>query len=100
MPRITIDLSDIRMPTGSAEEMAFHTFRNYREATCAWAGDLYSHPDGLLHGVADAVKARPWRRQQGRTTVLTGRAGQLLRNAWATEVLLNAPRTLGDDLVT
>jgi hypothetical protein len=24
----------------------------------------------------------------------------MLRNAWATEVLLNAPRTLGDDLVT
>lgn len=53
-----IDLSDIRMPTGSAEEMAFHTFRNYLEATCAWARDLYPHPDGLLAGVADAVTAR------------------------------------------
>lgn len=100
LPLITIDLSDIRMPTGSAEEMAFHTFRNYLEATCAWATDLYPHPDGLLAGVANAVKARPWRKQPGGTKALSARAGQMLRNAWATEVLLNAPRTLGDDLVT
>lgn len=100
MPLFTIDLSNIRMPTGSAEEMAFHTFRNYLEATCAWASDLYPHPDGLLAGVADAVKARPWRTQPAGTKTLSPRAGQMLRNAWATEVLLNAPRTLGDDLVT
>lgn len=100
LPLITIDLSSIRMPTGSAEEMAFHTFRNYLEATCAWASDPYSHPDGLLAGVADAVKARPWHSQPAGTKTLSPRAGQMLRNAWATEVLLNAPRTLGDDLVT
>jgi hypothetical protein len=99
MPPITIDLSNIRMPTGSAEEMAFHTFRNYLEATCAWASDLYPHPDGLLAGVSEAVKARPWRKQPAGTKALSQRAGQLLRNAWATEVLLNAPRTLGDDLI-
>lgn len=100
MPILTLDLSNIRMPTGSAEEMAFQTFRNYLEATCAWASDLHPHPDGLLAGVADAVKTRPWRTQPAGTKALSGRAGQLLRNAWATEVLLNAPRTLGDDLVT
>jgi hypothetical protein len=97
---LTIDLNNIRMPSGSAEEMAFHTFRNYLEATCVWASDLHPHPDGLLPGVADAVKARSWRNQRGATRTLSARAGQLLRNAWATEVLLNAPRTLGDDLVT
>jgi hypothetical protein len=96
----TIDLSGVRMPTGSAEEMAFQTFRNYLEATCAWASDLHPHSDGLLGGVADAVKARPWRKQPAGTKALTIRAGQLLRYAWATEVLLNAPRTLGDDLVS
>lgn len=100
MPPIAIDRSNIRMPTGSNEEMAFHTFRNYLEATCAWANDLYPHPDGLLAGVADAVKSRPWRGQPAGTKTLSPRAGQILRNAWATEVLLNAPRTLGDDLVT
>jgi hypothetical protein len=101
MPLITIDLSSIRMPTGSAEEMAFHTFRNYLEATCAWASDLYPHGDGLLAGIADAVKARPWRKQPVDTKVLSPRVGQILRNSWATEVLLNAPRPLGgDDLVS
>ena len=100
MPPITFDLSSIRIPTGSDEEMAFHTFRNYLEATCNWARDLYPHPNGLLAGVADAVKARPWRKQPPGTKTLSARAGQILRNAWATEVLLNAPRTLGDDLVT
>jgi hypothetical protein len=95
-----IDLSNIRMPTGSPEEMAFQTFRNYLEATCAWASDLYPHPDGLLPGVAEAVKARPWRKLPAGKKVLSARAGQLLRNAWATDVLLNAPRPLGgDDLV-
>lgn len=97
---LTIDLSNIRMPSGSAEEMAFHTFRNYLEATCAWARDLYPDPDGLLAGVAGAVKARTWCKQPAGTKTLSGRAGQFLRNGWATEVLLNAPRTLGDDLVT
>ena len=100
MPPITIGLSNIRMPTGSDEEMAFHTFRNYLEATCNLASYLYPHPNGLLAGVADAVKSRPWRGQPAGTKTLSPRAGQILRNAWATEVLLNAPRTLGDDLVT
>jgi hypothetical protein len=98
--RITVDLSSIRVPTGSAEEMAFRTFRNYLEATCAWARELYPSPDGLNAGVAAEVKSRSWRKEPSGTKVLSPRAGQMLRNAWATEVLLNAPRTLGDDLVT
>ena len=51
MPPITIDLSNVRMPTGSDEKMAFHTFRNYLQATCNLANYLYAHPDGLLAGV-------------------------------------------------
>lgn len=101
MPLVTIDLSNIRMPTGSDEEMTFHTFRGYLEATCAWASDLYPHPDGLVAGVAAAVKARPWRAERSMGKTLSPRAGQILRNGWATEVLLNAPRALGgDDLVS
>ena len=99
MPPRTINLSAIRMPTGSDEGMAFHTFRNDLEATRNWAADLYPHPDGLVAGVADAVKARLWRAQRPGTKTLSARAGQMLRNAWATEVLLNAPRTFGGDLV-
>ena len=98
---ITIDLGRIRMPTGSDDEMTFHTFRGYLEATCAWASDLYPHSDGLVAGVAAAVKARPWRDERPSGKALSPRAGQILRNGWATEVLLNAPRSLGgDDLVS
>lgn len=96
-----IDLISIRMPTGSDEEMTFHTFRGYLEATCAWATDLYPHPDGMVAGVAEAVRARPWRAKPPTRRTLTPRAGQVLRNGWATEVLLNSPRALGGgDLVS
>lgn len=91
----TIDLSSIRMPTGSNEEMAFHTFSGYVEAVCSWATALYPHPGGMVAGVADAVKARPWRSTALTGRALSPRAGQILRNGWATEVLLNAPRALG-----
>lgn len=98
---VTPDLGSIRMSTGSDEEMTFHTFRNYLEATCAWARDLYPHPAGLVAGVAQAVKARPWRADAPLGRALSPRAGQILRNGWATEVLLNAPRALGgEDLVS
>lgn len=96
----TFDLSDIVMPTGSDEEMVFHTFRGYLSAVCNWTGDLYPHPDGTLAGVAQAVKTQGWRTrtQAGRT--LTRRGAEIMRNGWATEVLLNSPRVLGgDDLV-
>lgn len=96
-----IDLSSIRMPTGSDEEMTFHTFRGYLEAVCAWATALYPHPHGMVAGVADAVKARPWRAKAPDGKALSPRAKQVLRNGWATEVLLNAPRALGGgDLVS
>lgn len=96
-----IDLSEIRFPTGSDEEMAFQTFRSYLEAFCTWSRDLHPHEDGLVPGVAGAVKARPWAPAVPREVKeLSERAGELLRNAWATEVLLNAPRILGSrDLI-
>jgi hypothetical protein len=95
-----IDFSSIVMPTGSDEEMVFHTFRGYLAAVCNWTTDLYPHGDGMLAGVADAVKAKPWRASASAPRTLTPRAGELLRNGWATEILLNGPRVLGgDDLV-
>lgn len=97
----TIDLSSIRMPTGSDEEMTFHTFRGYLEAVCAWATATHPHPDGMVAGVSDSVKALPWRSKPPLAKGFSPRARQILRNAWATEVLLNAPRTLGgSDLVS
>jgi hypothetical protein len=78
--------------------MVFLTFRNYLEAVCAWTNDLYPHPSGVLHGIASSVKARTWRsKTQANTKALTKRATEVLRNAWATEVLLNSPRILGND---
>ncbi|MBA2360065.1 MAG: hypothetical protein H0V79_03835 [Actinobacteria bacterium] len=96
-----IDVSDIRFPTGSDEEMVFQTFRSYLEAFCIWSRDLHPHEEGLVPGVAAAVKARPWAVSVPRESKdLSERAGELLRNAWATEVLLNAPRILGSrDLI-
>jgi hypothetical protein len=92
----TIDLRAVVMPTGSDEEMAFQTFRSYLEAVCVWTKALYPHREGVLAGVATAVKAGRW---SGRTTaanrVLTNRGAEILRNGWATEVLLNSPRVVG-----
>lgn len=82
-------------PLASDETMAFHTFSGYVQAVCAWATALYPHPDGMVAGVADAVKGRPWRATTLTGKVLSPRAGQIIRNGWATEVLLNAPRALG-----
>ena len=95
-----INFSDIVVPTGSDEEMVFHTFRGYLAAVCNWTSALYPHPDGLLAGVADAVSGRPWRARTRAGRTLTARGAEILRNGWATEVLLNSPRVLGgDDLV-
>jgi hypothetical protein len=88
------------LPTGSADEMVFQTFRGYLEAVCNWASSLYPHPGGLLPGVAGAVQAGHWRARTQGGRALTSRASEILRNGWATEVLLNSPRVLGgDDLV-
>lgn len=97
MPVITITL-----PTGSDEEMVFQTFRGYLAATCNWARDLYPHAGGLLPGVAAAVKAGPWMtRTPAKSKTLTVRGAEILRNGWATEVLLNSPRVLGGgDLIS
>ncbi len=101
MPSETIDLSSVVMPTGSDEEMVFHTFRGYLAAVCVWIEMLYPHPDGTMAGVAEAVRTRPWHAQPPRDRVLTARGAEILRNGWATEVLLNSPRVLGgDDLVS
>jgi hypothetical protein len=95
-----IDLSTVVMPTGSDEEMVFHTFRGYLAAVCNWTRALYPHADGPLAGVAEAVNARPWRARTRAGRTLTARGAEILRNGWATEVLLNSPRVLGgDDLV-
>jgi len=86
------------LPAGTDDELVFKTFRNYLEAICAWANDLYPHNSGVLHGLAPAVKAQAWRtRTQGNSKSLSKRAAEVLRNAWATEVLLNSPRILGND---
>lgn len=75
MPPVIIDLSPIVMPTGSDEEMVFHTFRGYLAAVCNWTSDLYPHTDGVLAGVARAVNARPWRARTrtGRTEAIPAR---------------------------
>lgn len=55
----------------------------------------------LLDGVAAAVKAGSWTGSTPRGAPLPVRAGEFLRNAWGTEVLLNAPRVIGGaDLIT
>jgi hypothetical protein len=82
-------------PIATDETLAFHTFSNYVQAVCAWTSDLYPHPDCLVAGVAAAVKAGTWRRTTMAGRTISARAGVILRNGWATEVLLNAPRTLG-----
>lgn len=88
----------VYMPAGTDEEKVFQTFRNYLEAVCSWTDDLYPHSSGVLHGLAGAVKAQPWRaKTQASSKSLTKRASEVLRNAWATEVLLNSPRVLGND---
>mgnify|MGYP002336346486 CR=1 FL=1 len=95
LPR-TIDLRSVAMPTGSDEEMAFQTFRSYLEAVCLWTNALYPNQGGVLAGVAEATKAGSWRgRTTARSRILTNRAAEVLRNGWATEVLLNSPRVLG-----
>lgn len=95
MPVITIGAPAVA-PIRSDDEMVFHTFRGYLAATCAWARDLYPHAGGLLPGVAAAVKAQPWStRTPAGTKTLTNRGAEILRNGWATEVLLNSPRVLG-----
>jgi hypothetical protein len=88
-------------PTETDQEMTFQTFRTYLLATCAWATEWYPHPDGLLAGVAGAVKAARWRAvEPAGDKALTAKVSRHLRNAWTTEVLLSAPRALGDpDLV-
>lgn len=97
----TIDLSEVVMPTGSNEEMVFHTFRGYLAAVCNWTEALYPHAYGTMAGVADAVKAQPWRARTPARRTLTARGAEILRNGWATEILLNSPRALGgDDLVS
>jgi len=86
----------ITLPTGSDEEMVFQTFRGYLSATCNWARDLYPHAGGLLPGLEGAVKARRWMtRTPANSMNLTNRGAEILRNGWATEVLLNSPRVLG-----
>ena len=88
-------------PRASDEAMTFHTFRGYLAATCTWTEALYPHADGLVAGVAEAVKAQAWpTRTPAGKGVLTKRGAEILRNAWATEVILNSPRVLGgDDLI-
>ena len=89
---------EVSQRRGTDEERVFQTFRNYLEAICQWIEDLYPHPAGVASGLSLAVKSQAWR-----TTTppgqkkLTKRAGEVLRNAWATEVLLNSPRLLGND---
>ena len=87
-------------PPPTAEEMTFRTYRGYLEAVRMGISLLCPHADGFLPGVATSVNNGTWR---GPATArpLPDRAAQYLRNAWATEVLLNAPRQVGGaDLIT
>src|SRR5688572_33301140 len=80
--------------------MAFQTFRGYLEAVCRCATTTHVHPSGLVAGVASAVQTGGWKTRAPRGRALSARAAEVLRNGWATEVLLNSPRVLGGpDLV-
>lgn len=88
-------------PPPTDEEMTFRTYRGYLEAVRIGIGSLCPHPAGFLAGVAAAVKSGGWPATTPTGRTLSPRAGQFLRNAWATEVLLNAPRQVGGaDLIT
>lgn len=95
------NLIDIRLPTGSDEEMAFRTFTNYLQAFRNWAVACYPHEQGLVAGLADEIKARPWRT---RTTAGSARLGpsaaRALRIAWGTELCLSVPSVVGGDAVS
>ena len=90
----------ISLPTSSDEEMAFQTFRGYLEAVCRCTTTWNPHVGGLVAGVAAAVHSGGWMGRAPRGRALSARAAEVLRNGWATEVLLNSPRVLGGaDLV-
>jgi hypothetical protein len=81
--------------------MTFRTYDGYLRAARIAIADQCPHPSSLMAGVADVVKAMPWRASTPTGRTLSGRAGQYVRNAWATEVLLNSPRQVGgDELIT
>lgn len=96
-----LNLADVRLPAGTDDEMAFRTFTNYMQAFRNWALDLYPHQDGLLAGLAAAVKAQPWRtNRRPASATLRPKAQQALRLAWGTELCLNVPPVVGGELVT
>ena len=98
--RAVINIADIRLPTGSDQEMAFRTFSNYVGAFRNWAEYLYPHGHGLLAGLSEAVKGQPWRlRRRARSSELGAKAAQALRIAWGTELCLNVPPVVGGDVV-
>ncbi len=97
--RIVAGLTPLASPGSRAvsdEEMTFTTYRGYLAAICSLVADRYPHSDGLLAGVAAAVKDGSWRLSvPAGTRALSARAGQFLRNGWATEILLRSPRVIG-----
>jgi hypothetical protein len=88
-------------PPPTDEELTFRTYRGYLQAMRMGIGLLCPHDDGLLPGVAAAVSGGGWQARTPIGRTFPERAGQYLRNAWATEVLLNAPRAVGGaELIT
>ncbi len=83
------------------EEMTFRTYRGYLEAVRMAINASCPSASDLMAGVANAVNTGRWRSCTPTGRSLSARAGRFLRNAWATEVLLNSARRVGgDDLIT
>ena len=86
---------------GEDLDFAFRTYHGYLEATRRSIAASCPSRSSLLDGVAVAVKAGRWTTLTPRGATLPPRSAQYLRNAWGTEVLLNAPRVIGGaDLIS
>lgn len=86
---------------GEDLDFAFRTYRGYLESVRRSIASNCPSSRDFLDGVAAQVKAGRWTTLVPSGSVLPPRSAQLLRNAWGTEVLLNAPRVIGGaDLIS
>jgi hypothetical protein len=86
---------------GEDLDFAFRTYHGYLEAARRSIAASCPSSGAFLEGVAAHVKGGRWTTLVPRGSALPPRSAQLLRNAWGTEVLLNAPRVIGGaDLIS